>query len=161
MNRNVIIGIVVVLLLVGGGFFLMSSGNKSQTPAPQTAVTSTPELSPTSEPTSGETMQQETTQSGEAMKKGEVKEFTVTGSSFKFDPPTLTVKKGDTVKITFKDSGGMHDFVIDELNVKTKQIQSGAQETVEFTADKSGTFEYYCSVGNHRAQGMKGTLTVQ
>lgn len=86
--------------------------------------------------------------------------FTVTGSNFAFAPSAMTVKKGDTVVITFKNGDGFHDFVIDELNVRTAQIQDGAQETVTFVADKAGTFEYYCSVGQHRAMGMKGTLTV-
>lgn len=86
--------------------------------------------------------------------------FTVTGTNFAFAPSAMTVKKGDTVVITFKNGDGFHDFVIDELNVRTAQIQDGAQETVTFVADKAGTFEYYCSVGQHRAMGMKGTLTV-
>jgi plastocyanin len=73
----------------------------------------------------------------------------------------MSVKKGDTVKITFKNTGGFHDLKIDEFKVATKQLQGGASEVVTFVADKAGTFEYYCSVGNHRAMGMKGTLTVQ
>jgi plastocyanin len=89
-----------------------------------------------------------------------VKEFTVTGANFSFTPSTMTVKKGDTVKITFVNSGGFHDLKIDEFAVATKKLSSGAQEVVEFVADKAGTFEYYCSVGDHRAMGMKGTLTV-
>lgn len=91
---------------------------------------------------------------------GPVKEFVVTGSKYAFSPATLSVKKGDHVKITFMNSGGMHDFVIDELNVRTNAIQGGGQEVVEFDATQAGTFEYYCSVGNHRAMGMQGTLTV-
>lgn len=33
--------------------------------------------------------------------------------------------------------------------------------SVTFVADTLGTFEYYCSVGNHRAQGMVGNLVVE
>ena len=30
------------------------------------------------------------------------------------------------------------------------------------TADlKAGTYTFYCPVGNHRAEGMEGTLTVK
>ncbi len=90
-----------------------------------------------------------------------VKEFTVNGSNFAFSPTTLIVKKGDKVRIIFKNEGGFHDLKIDEFNVATKKIQGGAQDTVEFTADKVGSFEYYCSIGEHRAMGMKGTLTVE
>lgn len=90
-----------------------------------------------------------------------VKTITVTGQNFSFLPATITVQKGDRVRIIFKNSGGFHDFKIDEFNVATKQIRDGAEETIEFTADKIGSFEYYCSVGNHRAMGMKGTLIVE
>ncbi len=90
-----------------------------------------------------------------------VKEFTVTGQNYSFTPSTLTVNKGDTVKITFKNADGFHDFRIDEFNVATNRISGGSEESVTFVADKTGTFEYYCSVANHRAMGMKGTLTVK
>ena len=90
-----------------------------------------------------------------------VKEFTVSGQNFSFAPSTLTVKKGDTVRIIFKNVGGFHDFNIDGFNVATKQIGDGQTDTVEFVADKAGSFQYFCSVGSHAAMGMKGTLTVQ
>ena len=90
-----------------------------------------------------------------------VKEFIMLGSNFSFTPNTLEVKQGDGVKITFKNADGFHNFTIDELAVAAQQIKSGQSETVEFMADKTGVFEYYCSVGNHRAMGMKGTLTVK
>lgn len=90
-----------------------------------------------------------------------VKEFTVTGSSFAFAPSTMTVKKGETVRVVFKNSGGKHDWVLDEFaGARTKVLDAGGTETIEFVADKAGSFEYYCSVGQHRASGMKGTLTV-
>jgi plastocyanin len=88
-------------------------------------------------------------------------EVTVHGANYKFTPNIITAKEGQKVKVTFVSDGGLHDFTLDEFNVKTKQLQSGGSETVEFTADKKGTFKYYCSVGNHRAMGMEGTLTVE
>ncbi len=90
-----------------------------------------------------------------------VKEFTVTGKNFSFDPSIITVKKGDKVKITFNNTQGFHNFVIDEFGVATKQVQSPDTEVLEFIADKVGSFEYYCAVGSHRAMGMKGTLKVE
>jgi cytochrome c oxidase subunit 2 len=147
--------IIAVILVLAGGFFLYKS-QKTAT-SPQTSTTQSNDkmmkAAPTEvmAPTSG------------AMKEaaGAVKEFTVTGKKFSFTPATLTVNKGDKVKITFKNAEGMHNFMLDEFNAKTKTIQSGAEDTVEFTADKTGSFEYYCGVGNHRAMGMKGTLTVK
>ena len=73
----------------------------------------------------------------------------------------MTVNVGDTVRITLRNTGGMHDLKIDEFNAKTKVLQSGEEETIEFVVDKAGTFEYYCSIGTHRQMGMVGTLTVQ
>ena len=51
--------------------------------------------------------------------------------------------------------------MIDEFGVRTKQITAGQTDEINFTADKVGTFEYYCSVGKHRALGMKGNLIVE
>jgi len=90
-----------------------------------------------------------------------IKEFTVSGQNFSFTPNSITVKKGNKVKITFKSIDGFHDFRIDEYGVATKQLQFPAEEVLEFTADKAGNFEYYCSVGSHRAMGMFGTLKVE
>lgn len=64
---------------------------------------------------------------------------------------------------------GRHDWRIDEfgagtdrlLGINTAILQAGQQETVQFVADKTGTFEYYCSVGNHRQMGMRGNLIVE
>ncbi len=93
--------------------------------------------------------------------KSTVREFAVAGSNYKFEPNTITVKKGDTVKITFTNAEGFHDFVLDEFNVKTKKIGLGGKDSVQFVADKTGSFQYYCSVGKHRAMGMWGTLKVK
>ena len=74
----------------------------------------------------------------------------------------IVVNVGDVVMIEFTSVGGMpHDFVIDELGVATAILQPGESEIVEFIVDRAGTFEYYCSVGQHRANGMKGNLIVQ
>jgi plastocyanin len=89
-----------------------------------------------------------------------VKKFTVTGANYSFDPKEIDVKKGDTVQITFKNAEGFHDFLIDEFGVKTNKVQAGSQEMVQFVASKTGEFQYYCSVGQHRANGMWGTLKV-
>ena len=60
-----------------------------------------------------------------------------------------------------KAADQMHNFNIDELGVKLPIVKSGNTGTVEFTADKLGTFEYYCSVVQHRANGQVGKLIVQ
>lgn len=91
----------------------------------------------------------------------QVKEFTVHGSSFKFGPAELRVKKGDRVRINFISDDIGHNFVIDELDIRTNLISEGASEVVEFVADKVGEFPIYCSVGQHRALGMEGKIIVE
>lgn len=153
MNKNIMIGIVLVIVVLLGGFLLMKN---SQQPSQETAMT---EESPV--PTDTMAVSESPAETSGTPSATNVKEFTVTGSNFEFDPAKMTVKKGDTVKITFKSEGSLHDFVIDEFDVRTQQLGAGKEESIEFVADKSGTFEYYCSVGNHRQMGMVGTLTVQ
>lgn len=87
--------------------------------------------------------------------------FTVTGSNFVFDVEEIRVKEGDTVTIHFMSAEGVHDFVIDEFNVQTQKVGTGEVSSVTFVADKKGTFEYYCSIGSHRANGMEGKLIVE
>ena len=92
---------------------------------------------------------------------GEIKKFTVTGKNFSYTPNTLNVNKGDQVEITFINSQGMHDFVVDGYQARTKIIKTGEKEILTFSADKAGTFEFYCSVGEHRQMGMVGKFIVK
>lgn len=140
--RNTIV--VVLVLIVIGGFIWWSQSQTAEAPTVEETL-------------------EETTSVAEVETDTETapaKEFTVTGKNFSFSPATLTVKKGDLVKITFENTQGFHNFVINEFNVVTSQKQSPNTQTVEFTVDKIGSFEYYCSVGEHRAMGMKGMLVV-
>lgn len=87
-------------------------------------------------------------------------EITVESRGLAFVTETIKVKKGTTVVLTYANKGGFHDWVLDEFDAATDQIGAGRSSTVEFVADMTGEFEFYCSVGNHRAQGMVGTFIV-
>lgn len=91
----------------------------------------------------------------------DVEIIVVEAGSFYYKPNEIRIKKGQKVRIELHSVSMMHDFVIDELGVKIPVTQSGEVGIVEFTADTAGTFEYYCSVGNHKAQGQIGTLIVE
>ena len=155
-----VIGVVVLLLIGIGAVYAMNRGNNTQSPSAQD-TTSQPTTAQVTEAPTEAMSQTSTTPEVSGAMTSSVKEITVSGKSFAFTPSTITVNKGDKVKIIFKNTGGFHDFVIDEFNVETPTIQSGQEATAEFTADKAGTFEYYCGVGNHRQMGMKGTLVVK
>ena len=168
------IAIIVGLIILGGGYYWYTN----MTPAPsvqQATDNSVPETGTNTDmmqTNTGTVAPRDTSTDAPANVNvnatvnagatvAATKEFTVTGSNYAFAPKTLSVNKGDTVKITFTNAGGMHDFVIDEFNVKTERLESGDSTTVTFVADKTGSFQYYCSVGKHRSMGMWGTLTVK
>jgi len=171
MNKTYVTTIVVLVLLAGGLFFMM---NSKELEAPVINNQTTP-TSPSAPGDVACTMDAKICPDGSSVGRvaptcefaacpstsAPVKEFVVTGQNFSFSPSTIIVKKGDRVKITFKNTQGFHDFKIDEYSVAAAQTKSPAEEVLEFTADKVGTFEYYCSVGSHRAMGMKGTLKVE
>ena len=91
---------------------------------------------------------------------GTVHEIEVTSSGLRFTPTEIRVNVGDTVRITYRNGGGRHDWVIDEFDAATPLLNAGQSATVEFVADQAGTFEYYCGVPGHRAGGMVGQLVV-
>lgn len=142
--------VVIVVVVVGGWWFLTQSQQTAAPQTPETTETSTEvQSTPSTEATDGATMEG-------------VKELEVSGTEFAFTPKTLSVKQGEKVKIIFTNDGKFpHNLTIDELNVATKTIGVGQTDTVEFMAEKSGSFVMYCSVSNHRQQGMEGKVSVQ
>ena len=51
--------------------------------------------------------------------------------------------------------------MIDDLKVNSGRVSDGQTKEFSFTPEKAGTYEFYCSVGNHREMGMKGILFVE
>ena len=152
MNSK-IIGVIVLLLIVAGvgAYFFSRENVENDSAMEQGEVTENTmeKVSPT------------VTAENPPAAVGKSKEISITASNFKFSQTKLSIKKGESVKIIFKNTEGMHDFVIDELDVRTKVLKEGEEETLEFVAEETGNFEFYCSVGEHRQQGMVGTLTVK
>lgn len=144
MNRTVTI-VLIIIVILGIGYWYMNRADDV-------------DVSQNSDST--ENTENATSTSDEENASKTVK-VTVTGSNFAFSEKEIRASKGDTVEVTFINSVGTHDFVIDEFNTRTKILKAGENETISFVADKTGSFEYYCSVGSHRQMGMKGTLLVE
>ena len=88
-------------------------------------------------------------------------EIQVTLKKYEFSPGFLHVKKGEKVRLIMAAVDHDHGFKLDDFGVKQK-VRKGTTATVEFTADKSGSFQFRCSTVcglGHR--GMKGTLVVE
>ncbi|MDO8728430.1 MAG: plastocyanin/azurin family copper-binding protein [bacterium] len=148
--NNTLIAIIVVVVLAIGGFFLFQ--NKGVAPVDDFDPGSDPgTIVNTTMPVPG----------SDVVETVVIKEFSVDAAPFSFSPSTMTVNKGDTVRITLKNTKGTHDLKIDEFNATTRILNAGETQTITFLANKTGTFDYYCSVGNHRAMGMVGKLIVR
>lgn len=141
----VVVGIVVYGLIY---YFVLAKkgGYSNNSVAVPTVAPTTMQIAPSQAPSSAI----------------EVQKITVTGSEFAFSPSDITLKKGQPAQITFKNGGTLpHNLTIADLNVKTKTIQPGEQDTIQFTPEKTGQFSFMCTVPGHADKGMKGTLTVQ
>jgi plastocyanin len=86
-----------------------------------------------------------------------------------FDPPALTVKAGERVRVEFSsmdtsmhsDGGGWHQLAIDDLGIDWK-VGPLSSDVFEFTAPGAGAYSWYCDIccGGKANPSMQGTLTV-
>src|SRR5215467_2654644 len=71
-----------------------------------------------------------------------------------WEPTTLVVKKGDTVKLKLINKLEQeHGYRITEFKIE-KVVQGGQSDTVEFTADKAGVFMIDCQLHPAHVQGQ-------
>jgi heme/copper-type cytochrome/quinol oxidase subunit 2 len=93
--------------------------------------------------------------------QGQTREFTISGNNFAFSPARIDVQKDDLVKITFTASDIPHSFTIDDYRI-SKRAGPGQTVSVEFRADQTGTFAFYCNLTqDERCRQMKGQLVVK
>ncbi|RHZ71877.1 hypothetical protein Glove_251g22 [Diversispora epigaea] len=97
-------------------------------------------------------------------------EIVIKVSNFKYDPQTVNAKKGDVLIFTWLSDGSRHDIVPSDsegsceesttvTNLKTS-VKSSGTYNYTITEDANTKIYYYCSVGNHCASGMYGTINV-
>jgi plastocyanin len=74
--------------------------------------------------------------------------------------PSIHIQKGTLISLHVinedKDTGSPHDLNIDAFNVHTKHLKYFEAQSINFLADKEGTYPYYSSIHPE----MKGTITV-
>ena len=95
------------------------------------------------------------------VQNSDFKEFKITAKQFEFVPSTIEVSKDDQVRLIVTSVDVPHGFAIREYGIN-KRLEPGQPVTIEFTADKVGTFTFYCSVScgpGHTS--MKGQLIVK
>lgn len=90
------------------------------------------------------------------------KTVTVSGTEYSFSPSTITIQKGQTVKVEFSNTGQVpHNLKIPSLSVGTRTVQPQQTTSFTFTAPSSGTFpiQFECTLPGHAANGMTGSVT--
>ncbi len=170
---NNILLVVIVLVLGFGGWYVFTMDNTEEAATMNesaTNPTTSPEVDADMDMNDMNDMDMEAESTTEVegasvdmtdMEVGEEIVIDVKGTNYAFDVDEIRVKEGDTVTINFESADGFHDWVLDEFEAATAQVRPGTPTSVTFVAERAGTYEYYCSVGSHRAQGMVGKLIVE
>ncbi len=75
--------------------------------------------------------------------------------SYRFDPPAIQVKVGDTVTWTNKDNFTHDVHLMGGINWMSKPLRPG--DSASYTFTQAGTFPYTC---DFHSQDMKGEVVV-
>ena len=119
---------VIILLFLFGAFLAIGcAGNNTQKPAAPAEAPSTPQYA------------------------GQDKIVDVSISNFAFNPASITIPKGYTVRWTNQDSA---THTVKGFSFESGSLAKG--DTYEFTFAEPGTYDYTCSIH----PSMKGTVIV-
>jgi heme/copper-type cytochrome/quinol oxidase subunit 2 len=89
------------------------------------------------------------------------REITLTARNYRFSPTRIEVTQDDLVKLTVQSEDNAYSVTIDEYRV-SRRVPAGGSTTLEFRADRAGTFSFYSNLTNDsRHAQMKGELIVR
>ena len=90
-----------------------------------------------------------------------VSEIAITAKKYSFTPNVIRVKKDDQVKLVITAVDAEHGFKLEAFQIE-KKLKKGEVTSIEFIADKRGTFPFqrshFCGFGHGK---MKGQLIVE
>jgi heme/copper-type cytochrome/quinol oxidase subunit 2 len=88
------------------------------------------------------------------------REFTITAKDYRFSPSRLEVTQDDLVKLTVQSADVAYSLTIDAYRV-SRRVPAGGSTTLEFRADRTGTFAFYSNLtSDSRHAQMRGELVV-
>lgn len=74
----------------------------------------------------------------------------------------LRIKRGTAVRIRLTSEDVTHGFLVPDLGINAGPISPGKFKTVELTADRPGTFTFYCNfLCSHEHGAMLGKIIVE
>lgn len=99
---------------------------------------------------------------GTDLQHGQLAFVGIGGAIDKIGNPAIEVAVGAKVEVTLVNGDGVeHDISFPDFNATSQRITvRGSQTKTSFTANKEGSFTYFCTVPGHRAAGMEGKLIV-
>jgi nitrous-oxide reductase len=87
--------------------------------------------------------------------------ISITVRRYAFTPPRIEVATGDLVSIELRTEDIAHSLTIDDYRL-SKRVSPGQPVTLEFRAEREGTFPFYCSLTiDDGCRRMRGELVVR
>ena len=74
-----------------------------------------------------------------------VHEVQIVASRYTFEPATVQVVAGESVRVVVRSKDGIHGFSIPKLKIDLHLPDSGDPVTAQFTAPPAGEYEIACS----------------
>ncbi len=87
----------------------------------------------------------------------------ISEKEFSLNPSTVNLSKPGTYEFEATNDGTVaHALEIEGNGVEEKSghIDPGAKMTLRVTFSQSGSYELYCPIDGHKAQGMSGSVVV-
>lgn len=156
--------VLMTLLLTGAGCAASAPQSQiSPEPAPQPEI-SQPVVTdaPLTQPAVTEPVAQPTpAPTPVAVPQPAQQTFDVEARQWEFKPATIRVKQGDSVTLRITSVDVEHGFTLAAYGI-SENLSPFNTVTVKFTADKKGSFNFFCNVYCGSGHGsMKGTLIVE
>jgi heme/copper-type cytochrome/quinol oxidase subunit 2 len=89
------------------------------------------------------------------------RELTITARNYQFTPGRIEVLQDDLIRLVVKSEDLAYSLTIDEYRL-SKRVPAGGSTTLEFRADRTGTFPFYSNLTTDaRHSKMRGELVVR
>jgi len=72
-------------------------------------------------------------------------EVQIIASKYRFEPSTIQVTAGESVRLVVRSTDGTHGLSIPKLKIDVRVPKTGDPVTVEFTAPPPGQYQIACS----------------
>lgn len=105
----------------------------------------------------------ESSESGGATTGTPTQTITIDESEYKLDPATVRLDEAGTYEFDVVNQGSTtHALEIEggDVEEETEPIPAGQSATLTVALEDDTTYELYCPIDSHAAQGMKGSVIV-